>query len=243
MKLSLTSYVVSREACPECRKKGNDRHGDNLAVYSDGHKYCFACGFGGGNRKIEITDDKPATSIHLPSDVCQEFPAAAQEYLKRYRLGRLDIQQHHIMWSEYWSRIIFPYFDQNGLLAWQGRYIGIDKDKKKWYTNGMVHEIIHPINVTAHHAVLVEDIISAIAVSKITGSIPLFGSHVSPRMAARLSNVIDSAVIWLDPDMRTKSVKFARLLELYSIKTQVVFTDKDPKEYTTEEIKYYLTDR
>tara|TARA_R110000868_G_scaffold340706_1_gene601440 strand:- start:648 stop:2393 length:1746 start_codon:yes stop_codon:yes gene_type:complete len=37
------SVVVGREACPKCRSNGNDNSGDNLARYSDGGGYCFAC--------------------------------------------------------------------------------------------------------------------------------------------------------------------------------------------------------
>jgi twinkle protein len=37
------SYCIGKEPCPKCRDKGNDRTGDNLARYSDGHGYCFAC--------------------------------------------------------------------------------------------------------------------------------------------------------------------------------------------------------
>lgn len=37
------SYKIGDEPCPKCREMGNDRSGDNLAVYSDGHKFCFAC--------------------------------------------------------------------------------------------------------------------------------------------------------------------------------------------------------
>ncbi len=37
------SVVVGREACPKCRQNGNDNSGDNLARYSDGGAYCFAC--------------------------------------------------------------------------------------------------------------------------------------------------------------------------------------------------------
>ena len=35
--------LVSRSACPECRSKGRDNSGDNLANYDDGHSYCFSC--------------------------------------------------------------------------------------------------------------------------------------------------------------------------------------------------------
>ena len=37
------SYKVGQEQCPKCASMGNDNSGDNLVIYSDGHKYCFAC--------------------------------------------------------------------------------------------------------------------------------------------------------------------------------------------------------
>lgn len=39
------SNVTHKTACPECRKSGNDRSGDNLVVYDDGHVHCYACGY------------------------------------------------------------------------------------------------------------------------------------------------------------------------------------------------------
>ena len=39
------SVFVSKAACPACRSAGGDKKGDNLAVYSDGHGYCFKCGY------------------------------------------------------------------------------------------------------------------------------------------------------------------------------------------------------
>ncbi len=37
--------VVSKERCPSCSSAGNDTSGDNLIVYEDGGKYCFACNY------------------------------------------------------------------------------------------------------------------------------------------------------------------------------------------------------
>ena len=39
------SVCTHHEPCPQCRGQGRDRKGDNLAVYDDGHKYCFSCGY------------------------------------------------------------------------------------------------------------------------------------------------------------------------------------------------------
>lgn len=35
------SRVIRKEPCPECIREGRDTAGDNLAVYDDGHKYCY----------------------------------------------------------------------------------------------------------------------------------------------------------------------------------------------------------
>jgi twinkle protein len=37
------SRVVSRQACPRCKEQGGDWDDNNLAVYDDGHGYCYAC--------------------------------------------------------------------------------------------------------------------------------------------------------------------------------------------------------
>lgn len=38
-----SDILLGYEACPECRAKGQDTAGDNLARYSDGHAHCYAC--------------------------------------------------------------------------------------------------------------------------------------------------------------------------------------------------------
>ena len=37
--------VEKRSQCPQCAEQGRDTSQDNLATYSDGHSYCFSCGF------------------------------------------------------------------------------------------------------------------------------------------------------------------------------------------------------
>lgn len=243
------SYVVRKEQCPECRKLGNDRSHDNLAVYSDGHCYCFRCGYSTGRKYITQAIEQPKSRVVLPADVTTELPYEARQWLEQYQLSRLDLMSNHVMWSEHWSRIIFPYFNGTGLLAWQGRYIPCGKNKvdvngkapQKWFSQGQIHEIIHPIKVTNRTAVLVEDIVSAIKVSKFAGTIPIFGSSINAKQILRLKNVVDRVWYWLDPDMRSKSVKMASLSTLLGLPATVIFSDKDPKEHTDEEIKKYLT--
>ncbi len=238
--LSSDSHVIRKEPCPECRRIGADRSGDNLAVYSDGHTYCYRCGYTSGRKKIAQAISHPQCQIVLPSDVVTQLPYEARQWLNKYELTRRDISRNHVMWSEKYSRIIFPYFNEAELLAWQGRYIGEDKTKAKWFSQGKIHEIIHPLQVHQRQAVLVEDIVSAIKVSKICGAIPIFGSSVSAKQILRLKTIVDEVWFYLDPDMRTKSVKMARLSELLGLKAHVIFSDKDPKEHDHTDITNIL---
>jgi twinkle protein len=50
------SKVVSRDRCPKCASNGKDTSGDNLAIYEDGGKYCFACQYTDRGGKTTITD-------------------------------------------------------------------------------------------------------------------------------------------------------------------------------------------
>lgn len=232
--LSNDSHVIRKEPCPECRRIGNDKSGDNLAVYSDLHCYCFRCGYSSGRKSFTRTEQKPTSQIVLPSDVTTELPFEAKDWLKQYQLTRLDTNRNHVMWSDKWSRIIFPYFNEAELLAWQGRYVGEDKTKAKWFSQGKIHEIIHPLQVHQRQAVLVEDIVSAIKVSKICGAIPIFGSSVSTKQILRLKSIVDEVWFWLDPDMRGKSLKLAHISNTLGLTAHTIFSDKDPKEHTID---------
>ena len=237
------SYVIRKEQCPECARIGNDRSKDNLGVYSDGHSYCFKCGFTDGRRhRISIDKPQPLSEIVLPHDTSTDLPVEARMWLSQYELKRIDIEKHNILWSEHWSRIIFPYFDETGLIAWQGRYVGTDKRKAKWFSQGKIHEIIHTIQVNHRKAILVEDIVSAIKVSKFTGAIPLFGSSLSANHILRLKHIVDEVWIWLDPDMRGKSIKLMQLCNILNLYSHVIFSDKDPKAHTYVEVQEILNE-
>lgn len=244
----MTSYVIRKEACPQCRKLGKDRSGDNLAVYSDGHTYCFNCGHSTGRKSFTTPKPQTTTKLVLPADVTAELPFEARTWLGQYQLARLDLVPHNLLWSEQWSRLIFPYFDSTGLIAWQGRYIGTEQMSyqgqknlpAKWFSQGAIHEIIHPIKVTNRQAILVEDIVSAIKVSRYAGTIPIFGSSISTRQMLRLKKIVDKIIFWLDPDMRSKSITMAHNARYFGLDSSVIFSDKDPKEESYDTIENIL---
>ena len=60
--------VVSRSRCPKCASTGKDTSGDNLAIYEDGGKYCFACKFvekGSNTLTEQYTPQKKQTTNGL----------------------------------------------------------------------------------------------------------------------------------------------------------------------------------
>tara|TARA_R110000824_G_scaffold61109_3_gene162869 strand:- start:1627 stop:3315 length:1689 start_codon:yes stop_codon:yes gene_type:complete len=55
------SKVTTREQCPACASRGQDSSQDNLAVYDDGHKYCFACEYRENSKGTTMkTSSKPS---------------------------------------------------------------------------------------------------------------------------------------------------------------------------------------
>jgi twinkle protein len=67
MKEHKDSKVIGKKPCPKCRTKGEDRKGDNLAVYDDGHDYCFKCGFLQFNKE-EAVNIKPKRTLEMTGE-------------------------------------------------------------------------------------------------------------------------------------------------------------------------------
>lgn len=69
------SYVVDKEQCPKCAAQGRDNSCDNLAVYSDGHKFCFACEhFVKGNMTNEDHTPRPPREFTPVHGECEAIP-------------------------------------------------------------------------------------------------------------------------------------------------------------------------
>lgn len=112
------STLLRHEPCPSCGSK------DNLGRYSDGHGFCFGCGYheqGDGNAKPTTVGKKPiATSLscfqeaevqglsarQINEDTCRKY---------NYRLGTYDGKRVHFA----------PYYRDGALVACKVR----DKDK------------------------------------------------------------------------------------------------------------------
>jgi len=67
--------VLHHEQCPQCAANGNDNSRDNMAVYSDGGKHCFACGY-----HMHGTEDWNEKSMSVEN--IKEFSEEAKQKIK-----------------------------------------------------------------------------------------------------------------------------------------------------------------
>lgn len=247
----MSSHLLHHQQCPKCAAIGKDRNNDNLGIYSDGHHYCFSCGYFVPSDKIarfkraqnEVRERDLNSAIALPTDVTTVIPTEAELWIRQYEIPTTTLKKHLVVWSERWQRLIFPYFINGELVAWQGRYFGDNpetKRKKKWFSQGQLDEILYVLNAKATSLCLVEDIVSAIKLEPYVAVSPLFGSVISNKRLLRIAKFYSNIIIWLDPDKQKEAMQFAENARTLGLQATVVLSSKDPKEHTKEEIEQYL---
>lgn len=226
--------LLYKTRCPKCAEEGRDKRGDNLAVYENG-AYCFSCGYySSTNTNVNLPRRKDK-DISLPEDVTTKLPIIAEYWLDQYEITSEEIKQNNLLWSSSKQYLIFPIFIENNLEAWLGRYFGDKNEHPKWITYG-INNSLYYINYSrtstnVSSIVLVEDIVSAIKVSRFVNCMPLFNAHISKQRLAKLQELgYTDLFIWLDPNKRKESLHYADWANLYGFKTKVIFSDKDPKE-------------
>lgn len=88
--------------------------------------------------------------------------------------------------------------------------------------------------------VLVEDILSAIRVGRVTSAVSLFGSHIPKDWIPLLTRLSREYILWLDEDKYAESLKQARMLRTLGLNATVVRTPEDPKAYDVSTIRKVL---
>jgi hypothetical protein len=244
------AQCISHSQCPQCASRGQDKHANNLGNYSDNSVYCFSCGYYKSKNKLQTTKtilSKPKKQISIPYDSTQHLEKKPLEYLQKYRISIGEQKQHLILWSPSWERIIFPLFSPTELLGWQGRYLGNDPKKAKWFSQGDLKSIKHLIgNKNSPIIILTEDIISAINIGKLKYlcSSPIFGSHITTQQLQQYKLLnFQTIIIWLDKDKEKESLKFAYKARQLGFNCLSIITNKDPKEYIEKELQEILQEK
>lgn len=205
------SVVVSHERCPKCQDIGRDRHGDNLAVYSDGHHYCFACGYRKASpnslsnlrKKLDAIHTEASDTIHSIgstrglSTTRGQLPEKARSWLHKYGITESEYRRFGLFYESDRELLCFPITESNELVYYNGRYFGPEPKHSKYVAVG--HKPTNPaILRTAQDSsvfIAVEDYVSAIKIARQYNAICLFGTKVShiERLGLALSNEINSS--------------------------------------------------
>src|SRR3990167_948006 len=248
------SHILSHEPCPFCRKGGRDQHGDNLAHYSDGHKWCFSCNYyewPGYKEKIMHQEvDNIDKSPVLPSDATSEIDFAALTWLAKYEITRDEVVQYAIKWSPSRKWLLFPiYSSESILLMYQAKTFAPfpnGNPSPKYITYGVPEKIISFIHQKEldkdGNIIVVEDMVSAIKISRQFTAMPLFGSILSQSKLGRMQfSSAKNLVLWLDYDKRKHSFITSLRTRSLGFTSSIIVTAKDPKEYNDQEIADFVT--
>lgn len=230
------STFVCHEPCPRCGSR------DNVAVWSDGHKLCFGCGYRVPATRT-IKNARPDASD--PSDPNPNFdgfsfdlPKVAYAYLGKYGLSIAEIKQY-FKYDVVRDLLIHPWEAGDG---YSGRYMGPDKKRPRYYVAGDKFSKLRLYGLSSSDTVIVvEDIISAIKVGRQYATFPLFGSTMPAEALKTLVERFSRTRIWLDRDKTKEAALMASKAVLRTGKdVSYISTQLDPKCYTNEQVKRFV---
>lgn len=224
--------------CPQCAKRGNDRKADNLAEYSDGY-HCFSCGYHKTKRNLSTLNALKPVRGYTGITLQNKLPTSALKWLAAYNLTIDEIAQFKYV-SE---RVIKNETMGCNLLClihtpnyWLCR--NLDDSNQRYLSSGVKPLLKYGNNDDI--LIFVEDVISAIKVGRVATCAPMLGAKVMQdwwEVAKKYNRVI----IWGDNDKAIDNVKQARRAsEIINKKVEYIISKKDPKYYSTLEIKEFI---
>jgi len=227
------SKFIRHLPCPKCNSK------DNLGEYDD-HLYCFGCQYYKSKDDLQSIRNRLETKNNIEIsdpiniDISYDIPSNAMKWLLSYGISLDEIHHYKFGWSAEKRALILLHTKQ----YWQGRSFGYGP---KYISYGLKPLTIYGAGGTI---VLVEDILSAIKVARTNVSAtPLLGSSLSVENERSLAEKYDTIYVWLDRDKAKNAVKIKNRLKSLGVYSKAIITDKDPKEYTTQEIEQWLKNK
>ncbi len=234
------------EPCPNCGSR------NNVGVWTDG-KWCFGCGYRVPGYKgmsiedikkqIQYDEDKDSKrnrKPYLPEDFSLSIPDAPLGWLRKYGITDEERQHYRIGWTDEHQSLVFPAFDLWGnLLMVQLRGF----PQKTFYTRGFPEAVLWTTNLSGRDTgsvCLVEDFVSAVRVGRNACASPLWGSGISLGQIRRIADRYERLSLWLDFDKAGVAARYRIKALPYFKSVSVIVTERDPKDYTDEQIKQNL---
>jgi ribosomal protein S27AE len=232
--ITMTSQFIRHHPCTECGSK------DNLAEYTNSW-YCFGCGYYKKKNDLNSLRERLSKSltsdrVGYPLDTTEKIPPQALKWLLKYNITPEEIANYNIGWHEPDLLVLY-----NTNSYWQGRVFS-DVTTQKYKSWGQKPIVMYGTVMKAVGVVLVEDILSAICVARVPDiiAIPMFGTSCSRELEKHLQKLDIFTYVWLDGDVKKKSIALKNRLKSLGLLTKSILTSKDPKTFTKEEIEELL---
>lgn len=183
--------------------------------------------------------------VTLPSDFTADIPASGLLWLRTYGVSEDEIRRYHFGYSPRLDRLILPVFRDGELVFWQGRNLSSDTSRPKYMNvRSQRSDIVLFVNNQTSKVVLVEDILSCLAVARAgVSAVALLGSYVKMDLLRDVlaDADIDCIKVWLDPDKRQEACKYAKQLRALGYSASpIVLAHQDPKCYKPEEVQRFI---
>lgn len=200
-------------------------------------------------RWIKSINLKPKTyrkEVKLPEDFTNDMPASALAYLWSRGIEDEDIKRFNFGYSLHLNYLIFPIYEDQELIYYQGRNLGqTTKEAPKYINQRQLgrKDIFFRVNREgSNKLIIVEDIVSSIRVSKFGSSIGLLSSFIPDTLIFDLAikKKYDRINIWLDHDKRKKVFDWMFRYRSFGINVFQIDTFRDPKFHSDFELREIL---
>lgn len=215
-------------------------------MFDDGHKYCFGCHYyeRAAHSVTQAHATQPAREYNpkaYPWDVDNYIPVKPMQWLLSCNISPEKQRKYGIQYSPTQELCCWEIANPEGkIIGWQGRCFG-ETAKTKYISHGKIHEDICVLGKKeGHFVVLCEDYLSAINLAELGSAVPLFGCTCHLNALQALSKRFKEVVVWLDPDKLDNARKIALNANKLGLASRVMYTPKDPKYYTKEQLASFL---
>jgi hypothetical protein len=226
------AHWVKNEECPQCRKQGKDRSQDNLGRFSDGGAYCWSCQYREGPTRASKPAKEKRTIVY--KHWTPNLPKKNVQWLDLYGLTAEEKQVFR--YNPENDRHVYPVYQNGKCIFYEERSVDPEVSPKSLQYGDK------PIHIMGRGSVLVivEDIVSAMKVSRHAKAVPLWGSNMPMEWIPYIKGQNCKVAVWLDEDKYVAAIELARRLNLVSVQTSVIRTANDPKCLFDDEIKIML---
>ena len=243
---SNNSTVVSQGPCDQPRCKSSDAK----TYYSDGHTYCFSChhyGHGEFKKVGELfmveTNKRSVNGSDLFRERLEVSPANCRDnydWLRKY-LDEDEIDTY-FFYAPVSQRHVYAYHEDEEDWFYEARSANPNAIPKA-RQEGTKPKFVFGRYKETGIVVVVEDIVSAIKVSRQYGVMCLFGSYFSSEHASIIAKIpeVKQVVMWLDVDKYDMGMMYARTMGVLK-PCMAIQSAVDPKDIPDSGIDFLIKD-